>query len=80
MIFVRESWAGIEPAHGGFANHSVSTSPPGLGKDYFTIVFNSKRQEGANRKKCFIEALFSIFLFLWQFRRYVDDVVRRSQH
>ena len=24
-----ESWAGIEPAHGGFANLSVSTSPPG---------------------------------------------------
>ena len=23
-----EAWAGIEPAHGGFANRSVTTSPP----------------------------------------------------
>jgi hypothetical protein len=25
-----EAWAGIEPAHGGFANRSVTTSPPRL--------------------------------------------------
>lgn len=28
--FFRESWAGIEPARGGFADLSVTTSPPGL--------------------------------------------------
>ncbi len=27
---IRESWAGIEPAHGGFAVPSVTSSPPGL--------------------------------------------------
>lgn len=25
-----EAWAGIEPAHGGFADRSVTTSPPRL--------------------------------------------------
>ena len=34
---LRESWAGIEPAHVGFANRSVTTSPPGqVFRNYFT--------------------------------------------
>ena len=29
LELIRESWAGIEPAHVGFADRSVTTSPPG---------------------------------------------------
>lgn len=29
LFYMLESWAGIEPAHGGFADRSVTTSPPG---------------------------------------------------
>jgi hypothetical protein len=34
MLF--ETGAGIEPAHGSFANYSVSTSPPG--QDNYSIT------------------------------------------
>ena len=34
-----EAWAGIEPAHRGFADRSVTTSPPRLiGNTFFAIV------------------------------------------
>ncbi len=37
-MLIRETGAGIEPAHGSFANYSVTTSPPGqLGVD--TVAF-----------------------------------------
>ena len=33
-----EAWAGIEPAHVGFADRSVTTSPPGLIKETNNMI------------------------------------------
>lgn len=39
--FVRETWGGVEPPHGGFADRSVTTSPPGQIIKLFFNLFKS---------------------------------------
>ncbi len=38
-----EAWAGIEPAHVGFADRSVTTSPPGRISSYCIMYFSNAR-------------------------------------
>ncbi len=72
----RESWAGIEPAHGGFAVPSVTASPPG--RDFgtaYSSIFVTLRQKITSGEVIFCLALQS----RERSHRYVVDGARHSR-